>query len=34
MDEISNIINFLLSKDAEIITGQVIVADLGVSIGK
>ena len=33
-DDISKIINFLLSKDANILTGQTIIADYGYSIGK
>ena len=33
-DDISNIIKFILSKDAEIFTGQILVADYGFSIGR
>ena len=33
-DDISNVIKFILSKEAEIFTGQILVADYGFSIGR
>ena len=33
-DDISKIVKFLLSKDAEVFTGQLFIADYGFSIGR